>query len=211
MRDTTNTITPYYIANSDGISTNQPKSTKRGISFAPVLAQVVGVVPSRDEFTAIETRNYWRSYRDRERCGVQARSGIASVRRIGTADTIEHSYEMARKLSKEDSINTLMKGSNPLSSDLHTWTSHGVGRGLEILISPYHCDQREDDSRHARTMVFVSQRKGVSAQEISEIYLEKSRPSLIFSIMMGEADSMCVPRQDDDKVMAVDPTDNATP
>jgi hypothetical protein len=210
MHDTTSKITPDYIANSDGISTNKRKSTKRGISFAPVLSQVVGIVPSRDELTAAETRHFWWSYRDKERSRVQVRSGIGAVQRDGPIDTIKNSYEMARKLAVDDWINTLMKGSNLLSYDLHSWTSHGVGRGLERYISSYHCDQREDDSRQARTMVFVTQREGVSAQEISEIYAESSRPSLIYSIMMGKADSMCVSRQEEGKVVASDP-DNATP
>jgi hypothetical protein len=202
MHVTANTITPDHIPN---ISTTKRKSSKRRISFAPVLSQVVGVVPSLDEFTAVETRNCWWSYRDQERSRVQARSGIAAVRRNGPVDAIENACNAARKLAMDDS-----KGSNLLSPDLRTWTSHGIGRGLEMWISPYHCDQREADSHQARTMVFVTQRKGVSAQEISEIYEENSRPSLIYSIMMGEADSMCVSRQDDDEVVVADPIDNAT-
>jgi hypothetical protein len=65
-------------------------------------------------------------------------------------------------------------------------------------------------SSEARKVVFVAHREGVAEQEISEIYAESSRPSLIYSMMMmimGEADSMCVSRQD----VAADPTDNATP
>jgi hypothetical protein len=65
-------------------------------------------------------------------------------------------------------------------------------------------------SSEARKVVFVAHREGVAEQEISKIYAESSRPSLIYSMMMmimGEADSMCVSRQD----VAADPTDNATP
>ncbi len=65
-------------------------------------------------------------------------------------------------------------------------------------------------SSEARKVVFVAHREGVAEQEISEIYMESSRASLMYSIMMGEADSMCVSMQDDDDVMATDPTDNAT-
>jgi hypothetical protein len=172
---------------------------------------MAAIVPSRHEVTAKERRNYWGSYRDQERSRVHARNAIAFVRRNGPVDIIEISYETARKLAEDDCINTLTKASNLLSSNLHTWTSHGVGRGLEIFISPYHCDDREDDSSEARKVVFATQREGVSEQEISEIYAESSRPSLIYSIMMGEADSMCVSKYDDNKVVAADTTDNATP
>jgi hypothetical protein len=202
MHITANTITPDYMRS---ISAKKRKSSKCSISFATVLSKVVGVVPSRDEYTVVEKRNCWWTYRDQERSRVQVRSGISAVIRNGPVDTIENSYDTARKLAKDDSINTMVKGSNLPSSDLCTWTSHGVGRGLEMWISPYHCDQREVDSHQARTMVFVTQREGVSAQEISEIYEENSRSSLIYSIMMGEADSMCVSRQDDDKVVVCRP------
>ena len=189
---TTNAITPTYIANSSGITTNKLKPAKRRISFATVLSQVV-VVPSRHEFTVSEKENYWWTCRDQEHSRAQIARDIAAVRRHGPFGNIENSYETACKLAVDDGINVLLKGSNLQSSDLHKWTSNGVGRGLETYISSYHGDQREDDSRHARTMVFFSQRKGVlPAQEISNIYAESSRPSLIYSIMMGEADSRCV-------------------
>jgi hypothetical protein len=189
----TNAITPDYIANSNGISTKKCKLTKRRISFATVLSRVVGVVPSRDEFTVSEKQNCWWTYQDQERSRVQIRSDIAAVQRKGHFDTIEHSYETARELAIDDGINILSKeDSNLQSSDLHRWASNDIGRGLEVYISCYHGDQREDDSRHARTMVFFTQRKNEpAAQEISEIYAESSRPSIIFSIMMAEADSMC--------------------
>jgi hypothetical protein len=190
---TTIAITPAYIAHSNGISTNKLKPTKRRISFATVLSQVV-VVPSRDEFTVLEKENYWRTCRDQECSRREVAREIAAIQRNGPFGYIENSYETARKLAVDDGINILLKDSNLQSSDLHKWTSNGVGRGLETYISPYHGDQREDDSRHARTMVYFTQRKGVSPaqQEISEIYAESSRPSLIYSIMMGKADRMCV-------------------
>jgi hypothetical protein len=208
MHGATNAITPDYIASSDGFSANRRKSTERRISFATVLSQVVGIVPSRDEFTASEKRNYWCSYQDQELSRAQVRSDIVAVRRNGPL-SFENSYEKARTLAMDDGINTLLKHSNLQSSNLHAWTSNGVGRGLEIYISPYHSNQREDDSRQARTMVFFTQRKGVPAQLISEIYAESSRSSLIYSIIMGEADSMCVSRYDNDKVTV--PTHPTTP
>jgi hypothetical protein len=212
MHVTNNANTLDYIANSGCISTNKRKSTERRISFATVLSEVVGVVPSRDEFTASEKRDYWCSSRDQELSRAQGRRDIVAVRRNRTNRSsfgIEKSYERARTLAMDDGINTLLKSGNLQSSDLHTWTSNGLGRGLEIYISPYHREQRDNDSRQARTMVFFSQRKGVTAQEISEIYAFSSRPSLVYSIIMGEADSMCVSRYDDDKVTA--PTQQTTP
>lgn len=189
---TTNVITPAYIAHSNGISTNKLKPAKRRISFATVLSQVV-IVPSLHEFTVSEKENYWWTCRDQERSRVQVARDIADVRRNGPFGYTENSYETARKLAVDDGINILLKDSNLQSSDLQKWTSNGVGRGLEVYISSYHSDQREDDSRHARAMVFFTQRKGASPeQKISEIYAESSRPSLIFSIMMGAADSMCI-------------------
>jgi hypothetical protein len=189
---TTNAITPAHIAQSNGISTNNLQPAKRRISFATVLAQVV-VIPSRDEFTVLEKQNYWRTYEDQEHSRAEVARDIATIRRNGPFGYIENSYEKARKLAVDDGINILLKDSNLQSSDLHKWASNGVGRGLEVYISPYHLDQREDDSRHARTMVYFTQRKGVSpAQEMSEIYAESSRPSLIYSIMMAKADRMCV-------------------
>jgi hypothetical protein len=210
---TTNAITPAYIVNSSGITTNKLKPAKRRISFATVLSQVV-VVPSRHELTVTEKENSWWTCRDQEHSRVQIARDIADVRRYGPFGNIESSYETACKLAVDDGIIELLKDSNLQSSDLQKWTSNGVGRGLESYISSYHGDQREDDSRHARTMVYFTQRKhqGVSsAQEISEIYAESSRPSLIYSLMMGEADSRCVSKQDDNKVMATYPTDSATP
>jgi hypothetical protein len=185
---TTKAITPAYIANSSG----KLKRAKRSISFATVLSQVV-VIPSRHEFTVSEKESYWWTCRDQEHSRVEIARDIAAVRRYGPFGNTENSYETACKLAVDDGINVLLKGSNLQSSDLQKWTSNGVGRGLETYISSYHCDQRENDSRHARTMVFFTQRKGRSpAQEISEIYAESSRPSLIYSIMMGDADSRCV-------------------
>jgi hypothetical protein len=195
MRVTAIAITHDHIANNDGISaTNKRKLiSKRRISFATVLSQVVGVVPSRDEFTASEKQNYWLSRKDQEGFRAEVRSDVAAVRRIGPLDTIENSYETARKLAVYDGINILLKDSNlQQSSDLQTWASNEVGRGLEIYVSSYHYDQRDDDSRQARSMVFFTQRKGVPPQAISEMYAENSRPSLIFSRMMGQADSRCV-------------------
>jgi hypothetical protein len=191
---TTNAITPAYIANSNGITTNKLQPAKRRISFATVISQVV-VVPSRHEFTVSEKESYWWTCRDQEHSRHQIERDIAAVRRYGLFGNIENSYETACKLAVDvGMINiVLLKDSNLQSPDLHKWTSNGVGRGLETYISNYHGDQREDDSRHARTMVFFTQRKGVSsAQEISDIYAESSRPSLIYSRMMGDADSMCV-------------------
>lgn len=60
-------------------------------------------------------------------------------------------------------------------------------------------------------MEFVTHREVVSEQEILNIYAESARLSLIYSIMMGEADITCVSRQDDNKVVVADPTENATP
>jgi hypothetical protein len=189
---TTNAITPTHIAHSNGISTNKLQPVKRRISFATVLAQVV-VIPSRDEFTVLEKQNYWRTYQDQECSRAEVARDIAAIRRNGPFGYIENSYEKARTLAVDNGINILLKDSNLRCSDLQKWTSNGVGRGLEVYISPYHGDQREDDSRHARTMVYFTQRRGVSpVQEISEIYAESSRPSLIYSIMMAKADRMCV-------------------
>jgi hypothetical protein len=191
---TTNAITPTHIAHSNGISTNKLQPAKRRISFATVLAQVV-VIPSRDEFTVLERQNYWRTYQDQEYSRAEVARDIAAIRRNGPFGYIENSYEKARMLAVDDGINILLKDSNLQSSELQKWTSNGVGRGLEVYISSYHGDQREDDSRHARTMVYFTQRKGVSPeQEISEIYAESSRPSLIYSLMMAKADRMCVLR-----------------
>jgi hypothetical protein len=216
MRVTTNAITPDFIANSHGISNSERKSAQRKISFARVLSQVVGVVLSLDEFTEEEIRNCWWSYRDKQRSKVQSRGSISAIRRNGHAfvDTIQNSYKMAHQLSMHITADgTLLKNDDLHSSDLQSWTLNGCGRGLEAWISPLHQGRREDDAREARAIVFFAQQKGVSAEKISDIYAESSRPSVVYARMMGEADSKCVrgPRNDDGKAMAADQTENASP
>jgi hypothetical protein len=177
------------------LNTLGEKASKRRIRFAPIVSKVVGTVLSRDDFSEEEKKDYWTGSGEFALLQTRARLLVMAVKKHGPAyvDFIEDSYKEAQQLSEsmvdDDDIDIFFEDPSQYTDKMEMWTEASYGqRGLEKYISPLQENHRESEIREATLIVLVAANRGVSDDDIADLYAALSWSSCIYSRMLGHAD-----------------------
>jgi uncharacterized protein (DUF433 family) len=169
-------------------------NNKRRLTFAPQLAQVVGMGISLEDYSVEELDASWWSAEDLKNMFDDAKFILQAVRECGPTciELLDVSYQMSKSFAKRldrKGMDALLQDPSHCTSELESWTSRGYGcRGLEKYSSHFQRAERIAGSQRAVAMVVETGRGGISNDEIAEFYAEQSRANLIFARLMAAAD-----------------------
>jgi hypothetical protein len=171
------------------------KASKRSVRFALTVSEVVGRVLSRDDFSEDEKTDYWMERKEFVRNQSKAKITVMAVKKHAPAfvHLLEDSYEEAQHLSEfmvdDNDIELFFDDPSCYTEKMEMWSEADYGqRGLEKYISPLQKSQRASEKRETKLMVLVAAKKGVSADELADLYEALSWMSCIYSRMLGHAD-----------------------
>jgi hypothetical protein len=171
------------------------KARKRRVRFASSIANVVGRVLSRDDFSEDEKADYWIERQEFVRIQSNAKVVVLAVKKHGPAyvDFIEDSYKIAQHLSEfmveDDDIDLFFEDPSYYTEKMEMWSDAEYGqRGLERYISPLQKSQRSLETRETRLMVLETANKGIGNDDLAEIYAALSWMTCLYSRMLGHAD-----------------------
>jgi hypothetical protein len=170
-----------------------PSTNKRRIHFAPIV-QVFHVI-SRSNFTQEEKESYWCSNHEQQGFLASAMQLVVESRKNGHGfiAMVDDSYQIAQRLSsslKPHQIDTVLRDPRRYTEQLEACSLVGKGRrGLEKITSTYYRQARRPVVQATKAMICDMSRTGIGDEEIAELYAEQSRTSLIYSRMVGCADS----------------------
>jgi hypothetical protein len=186
------------------LDTRGEKASKRSVRFASNVAEVVGRVLSRQDFSEAEKANYWIARQEFVQIQSNARVVVMAVKKHGPAyiDCIEEAYKIAQHLSEfmleDNAINLFFEDPSFYTEKMEMWSDADYGqRGLERYISPLQKSQRALETRETRLMVLVAADRGIGDDEIAEIYAALSWMTSLYSRMVGHADYIVAYSEED--------------
>jgi hypothetical protein len=195
----TNTISPTAAieksAVADSSNTNNPSNLirKRRLTFASEISNVIGMVLSREDYTAEEKKICYWSESERSNLRNHSRQLIRLIKERGlhfiqlTDDSLKVAQYLSMSLADKE-VDSLLKDPSKYTSKLEAWTLHGEAwRGLERCMSVFQ-NERSATHREIIATVLDTQRMGVSSEEAAEMYAEQSLSIRIYARLMGDAD-----------------------
>jgi hypothetical protein len=191
---TSNTLTFPIDLESQKPGKQKRINSKRRLTFAPEIVQVVGKGISLEDYSREELDASWWSVEELRDIFDDARFILQAVSECGPTkiDLLDVSYKRAQRFSKRltgKGMDALLRDPSECTTELESWTARGAGcRGLEKYSSRFQRAQRIAGSQKMLASLLETRQAGVSDDEIAEIYAEQSRASLIFARLMGEAD-----------------------
>jgi hypothetical protein len=170
--------------------------TSRRVRFAPEESVVVGRIYSLDQLTSEEKWNTWWSASEFQAIRLAAKFTTKHARKSDQdgVDKIDAGFNTALHVSctaTDEELGTVLRKPPPsLIRPLEKWCQRATPvRGLEKYISALQKQLRMQYVQEARGAVVSMYKSGENSDEdISMIYKEYSRHSLVFSRFLGESD-----------------------
>jgi hypothetical protein len=175
--------------------------SKRRLTFAPEVVQVVGKCISLEDYSREEKETCWWSAAELKDIFDEARFILRAVGDCGPRkiELLDVSYKRAQLFAKRlngKGMDALLRDPSDCTAELESWTTRGAGcRGLEKYCSPFQRAQRIAGSQKRCLQLLELREAGDSDDEIAAMYTEQSRTSLIFARLVGEADYQTAYRQ----------------
>jgi hypothetical protein len=175
--------------------------SKRRLTFAPEIVQVVGKYISLEDYSREEINDCWWSAKELKDIFAEAKFILRAVHDCGPRriELLDVSYKRAQQFAKRldgKGMDALLRDPSESTTELESWTARAAGcRGLEKYCSPFQRAQRIAGSQKMLSALLEIRQAGVSDDEIAAIYAERSRASLIFARLMAAADYKTANRQ----------------
>jgi hypothetical protein len=173
------------------------KASKRRITFATTVSEVVGRVLSRDDFSEAEKAEYWIERKEFAQIRSNANVVVAAVKEHGQAyvDFIEDSYRIAQHLSEfmvdDDESDLFFEDPSTYTKKMVIWTEADYGqRGLEKYIASRMGSHRVTESREARLVVVTAASMDLNDDDLANLSEALSWTASIYARMLGHSDSI---------------------
>jgi hypothetical protein len=169
-------------------------NSKRRLTFAPQIAQVVSKGISLEDYSREELAASWWSVEELRDVFNDAKFILRAVSECAPTkiEMLDVSYKRAQGFAKrlsDKGMDALLRDPSDCTAGLESWTARGACcRGLEKYVSRFQRAQRISGSQKMVALLLETRQAGVSDDEIADIYAEQSRASFIFARFMGEAD-----------------------
>jgi hypothetical protein len=171
------------------------------VRFAPWVSDVVGTVPARSEWSEEDRQQRYLCPAEYRTCKLLARFDAATIvhRAPTSVDAVEIVYESLASLTDildEGELDAFLKDPADLAQSLESWTRTTGGRGLERWVSELQDVHRFEIAMEARQIVLrANELGGFNDEEVALLYQERSRFSVAYARVVGEADAMAAAEQ----------------
>jgi hypothetical protein len=182
------------------------------VRFAPWVSDVVGTVPARSEWSEEDRQQRYLCPAEYRTCKLLARFDAGTIvhRAPTSVDAVEIVYESLASLTDildEGELDAFLKDPADLAQSLESWTRTTGGRGLERWVSELQDAHRFEIAMEARQIVLrANELGGFNDEEVALLYQERSRFSVAYARVVGEADAMAAAAQPSWDVSAVVPS-----
>jgi hypothetical protein len=169
-------------------------NSKRRLTFAPQIAEVVGRGISLEDYSREELAASWWSVEELKDVFNDAKFILRALSECAPTkkDLLDVSYKRAQGFAKrlsDKGMDALLRDPSDCTTGLESWTAREAGcRGLEKYVSRFQRAQRISGAQKMVAILLEARQAGVSDNEIADIYAEQSKASLLFARFMGEAD-----------------------
>lgn len=166
------------------------------VRFAPWVSDVVGTVPARSDLSEEDRHERYLRPAEYKTCKLLARFDAGTIvrRAPSSVDAVEIVYESLASLTDildEGELDAFLKDPADLARSLEAWTRTTGGRGLERWVSELQDVHRFEIAMEARQVVLrAKELGGFNDEEVALLYQERSRFSVAYARVVGEADSM---------------------
>jgi hypothetical protein len=171
------------------------------VRFAPWVSDVVGTVPARSDMSEEDRQDRYLRPTEYRTCKLLARFDAGTIvrRAPSSVDAVEIVYESLASLTDildEGELDAFLKDPADLAQSLEAWTRTTGGRGLERWVSELQDVHRYEIAMEARQIVLrANELGGFDDEEVALLYQERSRFSVAYARVVGEADSMAAEQQ----------------
>jgi hypothetical protein len=193
---TRSTVTSSFSSSLRSSRSFLVETSRKGVRFAPEEKVVVGRIYSLDQLTSEEKWKTWWSASEFRAIRLAAKFTTMHARESDQdgVDKIDSGFNTALHVSctaTDEELGTVLRNPPPsLIRPLEKWCQRATAvRGLEKYISALQKQLRMQYVQEARGAVVSMYKSGEhSDEDISMIYKEYSRHSLVFSRFLGESD-----------------------
>jgi hypothetical protein len=189
-------VETFSIERDPASETSTAKDTsKKGIRFAPLVAEIVAIIPTRDSLSEDEKKEAWWTPTEYHGIRLGAKFLTKEVRKrdkdliAGIEEAYARALHLACTLSDEG-YEELMADCGSQVNCMKGWCARNISaRGLERYTSQKHRYERSEFAEETRAAVLrLAGNDTVTAEQLSVFYKEYARSAAVYARFCGEAD-----------------------